>query len=67
MSNELQELADTHASDTALLQGQITTTISELNTLEAKEINDIATLTTQLSEANAIIATHTQNITVGSL
>ena len=63
VSNELHELAETHASDTALLQGQITTNLSTLNALETKEANDVATLTTQLSEANAIIATHTQNIT----
>ena len=63
VSNELHELAETHASDTALLQGQITTTISELNALEAKEISDVAALTAQLNAANAIIATHTQNIT----
>ena len=62
VSNELHELAEQHATDTTLLQGQITNTISELNALETKEANDIESLTTQLSQANAVIATHTQNI-----
>ena len=63
VSNELHELAEQHASDTTLLQGQITSTIADLNALETKEINDIESLTTQLNQANAVIATHTQNIT----
>ena len=33
-----------------------------MNELEAKEISDVQSLTTQLNAANAIIATHTQNI-----
>ena len=31
VSNELHELAETHATDTAVLQGQITSTTSDLN------------------------------------
>jgi len=63
VSNELHELAEQHATDTALLQGQITSTISDLTALGTKEASDIELLTTQLNAANAIIATHTQNIT----
>ncbi len=54
VSNELQELTDTHSADVALLQGQITNNLSDLNALEAKEISDVESLTTQLNAANAI-------------
>jgi len=63
VSQELQELATQHSSDITILQGQITSNLSELNALEAKEASDIASLTTQLNDAKATIATHTQNIT----
>jgi hypothetical protein len=62
VSQELQDLATQHSSDITILQGQITSNLSELNALEAKEASDIASLTTQLNDAKATIATHTQNI-----
>jgi predicted nucleic acid-binding Zn-ribbon protein len=63
VSQELQTLTDQHASDITVLQGQITSNLTELNALETKEASDIATLTTQLNTANTNIANNTQNIT----